>query len=270
MLVHNEVAQITAASSACNSADPRLHQRIVNDMRSIPFLTLFLGAFGGCVSGQGSDAETTTTDSSGASNDADTSTSEADTTSSGSTEATDDDPTTTTTTGGESVSMCALECTSAVDCCVLSGSFGCEDSIGIYPNEFVCGPSGTCSNRGCTSEEACSMFDGGTTHFICIDHPVFAQCMAACDDDDDCFLVSPVSACTGEDATGRRYCRDPGCTSDDSCVGESERCIAGRCEFWCTDDTDCTDGGSCDVATGTCACTDDDACADGFACAPTP
>ncbi len=163
--------------------------------------------------------------------------------------------------------VCALQCRSALDCCVLSGSFGCEDAIGIYPNEFVCEANGTCSNHGCPDDAGCSIFDAGGTHFICVELGAFGTCVTACDADADCLGVSPTSTCRGDDG-GRRYCAEPACTSDDACVGTGMRCLEGRCEFHCGADDECSGNGRCDVATGACVCDDTSGCGEGFACVP--
>ncbi|MBX7079531.1 MAG: hypothetical protein K1X88_10120 [Nannocystaceae bacterium] len=163
--------------------------------------------------------------------------------------------------------VCALQCESAVDCCVLSGSFGCEDAIGIYPNEFVCEANGTCSNHGCPDDAGCSIFDGGTTHFICVAMGSFGTCVTACETDADCEGVSPTSRCRGDDA-GRGYCAEPPCTGDDACVGTGMRCLDERCQFHCVADDECGGNGRCEIETGTCVCDDAAGCGEGFACVP--
>lgn len=179
-----------------------------------------------------------------------------------------DDTTAADTSGGEGPMACGLRCTTALDCCVLSGSFGCEDAIGIYPNDFVCGPEGTCSNHGCATTEDCSMFDSADVHFVCVTRDVFSTCEASCTQEADCFLAGPMYACTGSDARVGSYCEPPQCTGDAECVVPGERCIDGDCERFCTADEHCAGNGSCDLATGECVCTSDTDCNDDWACAP--
>jgi hypothetical protein len=187
--------------------------------------------------------------------------------------------------GGTVVSLLAV--TSAVG----AGSAGCDDASLVCENgkcqvcdAYGCKPAdpqpsggggsgggGTSSGGGGGSNcdpttQICGCSDtsdceGGTKCILglCIDGCDFSyecgagkvcyngQCAAGCDDMTPCApgYTCDDGACVADPA-------NPGCSAENPCLGDGEKCIAGVCTTACTTNADCQDGEVCNAVTGGC------------------
>ncbi|MCC6623824.1 MAG: hypothetical protein IT385_21375, partial [Deltaproteobacteria bacterium] len=127
------------------------------------------------------------------------------------------------------VSVCAMACTTAADCCA-NGISGCP---GDYPMNWSC-EDGYCAFGGCSSHDDCqSPF---VRNLECHPFGGVGTCIDPCDRDDDC----PGSlTCSGRADDGTAVCAGAtGCRSDEDCGGLGRCDASGACV--CDDAGDCT------------------------------
>lgn len=133
------------------------------------------------------------------------------TTGSESADETGDDPTYTP----DPIACTPHTCVDAADCCVgaqpaLPGACPSAD----WPNNWTCS-SGTCVHGGCSANADCIVPD-----FDCVNLGTVSQCVAVCEDDDDCTEAEddndndlshamPGTECIGTAAGGVQYCLQP-------------------------------------------------------------